>query len=981
MQRSPTPPRMLPLACLLLPLLSCAGTSSTTPARAPAGDSPASPSASPEASDEKLVPLDRRITTGKLDNGITYYVLPHKKPEKRAYLRLVVNAGSVLEDEDQQGLAHFVEHMALNGTKRFPKQEIIGLLEKAGMQFGPHVNATTTFDETFYKLKVPTDDEALLDKSFQILRDWAADITFDPVEIDKERGVIIEEHRSRRNAWLRLFEKSMPATFHGSRYVGRLPIGKPEIIKGAPPPTLTRYYKDWYRTDLMAVIAVGDFDVPSIVTKIRREFGSLTPATKPRPRPDTALPAHAETLISIEADAEMPSTSVSINTKVAKRRADRESDFRRFIGEYLYHTMLNDRLSEIQRKPDAPFLSASSGNAGYVRGGDSFVMHAAAKEGEADKAATALLRELLRVERHGFTATELERAKKTVIRLIQQMVKERDKQDGSSFVESLQSHFLEGVVESGPEKLLELAERFLPSYTAAEISQLARGWIQQGSRVVVINGPDGKKLPAPAGVKALIAAAEKSEITPYDDGGHRGPLLAKTPTPGKVVKTTTAADLGVTEWVLSNGVRVLVKPTTFQNDQVLLRAISPGGTSVVKDADFHNADFAPSVTWVSGIGDFDATSLNKALSSKIASVNTSVDDIEESLNGHASPQDLQTMFELAYLAMTSPRIEEPPFRAWRERESEQARTRRLNPRRAFSEDFNQFFTRNHPRRRPITPEVIKGLDQKRAVELYKERFADADDFTFFIVGNVELPTLQPMVETYLGSLPRKPQKERFRDVGIKHLAGPAEKRVVAGKDPKSLVVLVFHGDTRFSREDDEDLGALADGLEFRLRERMREELGSVYGVNIGGYLVRQPRPEFVMQISFDCAPENVDKLRATALAEIEKVRKAGVSEEVIEKLRSARRRAHETNLKENSFWLGTLVDYTRHGEDPRRALAIDDHVKRLTSARLQALAKKYVNPKKVVAGILMPEAGAAPAPAKTSQKSGPGQTPTASATR
>jgi zinc protease len=972
--RNGRPGRLRSLVCFVLPLAlaACAGNPAPrggTPLAAASGADPASTQAAAAAvaagdtpvSQGPALPLDARVKRGVLPNGLTYYVLPHRKPEKRAQLWLAVNTGSILEDDDQQGLAHFLEHMGFNGTRRFPKQDIVNFVEKAGMRFGPHLNAYTSFDETVYMLQVPTDTPELMDKGFQVLRDWAGDLTLDPAEVDKERGVVLEEWRLGRGAGMRLFEKQGPVIFSGSKYANRLPIGKPDIIKGAPRDTVARFYKDWYRPDLMAVVAVGDFDGPAVEKKIAAEFGTLPKPSSPRPRALEGLPRHAETLVTIETDAEMPNTSVSIYNKLPVRPKRSEADYRRMLAEQLYHGMLNSRLDELRRKPDAPFVGAASGMGSMVRSADMFSLWANAKEGKVEAAAEALLEELARVERHGFTTTELERAKKRLLRSARQAVVERDKQEARQFSAEIVRHFLQEETMPGPEGELALTEKLLPSYTAEELSQLAKGWVAGSSRVIAIQGPDKMKKPEKAQIQAIAQAVDKKDIKPYDDAQSAAPLLAGVPKAGKVVATRTIAEVGVTEWKLSNGAKVVVKPTTFKNDEVRIAGFSPGGHSLVKDTDYDSARFSGDIVQQAGLGPMDAVSLRKALSGKIVYVNSFVGELEEYAGAGGSPEDIKTMFELLYLAFTAPRKDEASFKSWQQRETEQVRNRRLSPERVFQEDMQLFMSQNHRRRQPTTPEVVEKVSLERALAVYQDRFKEAGDFTFVVVGNVELDKLKPLVETYLASLPAAGRKERWRDINVRWPRGKQSKTVVKGTEPKSRVMLAFLGDETWSRDKQDDMDMLSQVLQIRLRETLREEMGGVYGVGAGGGISRRPKQRYTFTVNFGCAPENVDKLKAKVLEEIAALQKNGIGEEYLEKIRQTRRRQHEINMKENGFWQSELEDAWRYGEDPRKILEIEPWIARVSSARVKAAARRYLRLDAYVQGTLNPESGARPA--------------------
>jgi len=939
-------------ACVwLLVLVACSG------APVPDGVEPSSTVKPPQPTIDALdqaLPLDTRVKKGKLDNGLTYYVLPHKKPENRAQIWLAVDAGSVLEDDDQRGLAHFVEHMGFNGTKRFPKQELIAFLEKAGIRFGADLNAYTSFDETVYKLQIPTDKPELVTRGISVLRDWADAVSFDAEEVEKERGVVLEEWRLGRGARMRLFDKQAAVTFHGSKYAERITIGKPEIIQRASRDTLVRYYRDWYRPDLMAVIAVGDFDGPDMEARIKAEFSSMPAATKPRPRTHVEVPAHAETLVSIETDREMPSTSVSISSKIPRRPEASARDYRRAIGEQLYGMMLNARFQEIQRDPNAPFLGAFAGASGLVRTADVFRQSATVKEDGIERGLGALLEEALRVERHGFTESELERAKKRILRQFEQSAKERDKSDASDFTAEIVRNFLEGEAMPGREAELVLVQRFLPTLTLTELNGLAKTFAA-GSRVITVAGPSTIAKPTPAAMLALEKSVASRDIQPYVDATPSGPLMKDAPTPGKVKRTNTIAELGVTEWELDNGVRVIVKPTDFSNDEVKMSAFSPGGTSLVKDADFIPAEFADEVVSQGGLGPFDAIGLRKALAGKVVSVRATISELEEGLAGSASVSDLETLLQMTHLSFTAPRKDDKAFSAWRVRETEGVKNRRLSPERMFQEDFLLFVTQDHFRRRPTTPETLEKVDLDKAMAFYRDRFSDAGDFTFLFVGNIDLERLKALSERYLASLPSTKRKETWRDVKVVLAAGTKTKVVEKGSEPKSLVNLVFHGKETWSRDTENDVRVLAEVLRHRLRQIMREDMGGVYGVQVAGSLRRRPRQDYQLSVSFGCSPDNVDKLKQAVFAEIKAIQEKGVADEYIAKIKAARLRSHETDRKDNSFWLRELERAYTYGDDPRVILDVAPMIEKISGARAQQAAKKYLHADQYILGVLKPE--------------------------
>ncbi len=901
------------------------------------------------------LPLNPAIETGTLPNGLTYYVLAHKVPAHRAQLWLAVNAGSVLEDDDQRGLAHFVEHMGFNGTRRFPKQALVDFLEKSGVQFGADLNASTGFDQTVYTLQVPTDRPELVTSGLGILRDWSDGVTFDPVEVEKERGVVLEEWRLGRGAGKRLLDKQAPVVFAGSRYAERSPIGKPEIIQGASRDAIVRFYKDWYRPDLMAVIAVGDFDDKAMVAQIRSEFASLAPATSPRPRPEAVVLPHPDPLVSIETDPEATSTRVSVMTEMPHRPDATRADYRRMLGERLYDTMLNARLDEIRRMPDAPFVSAGSGSGALVRTLDAFTQSATVTEDGVRAGLGSLLEEVLRVERGGFTATELSRAKANTLRAYARLVMEYPKSNGRALASEIVRNFLQKEAMPGPVVEHQLIVELLPTFTLEELNGLGKE-LDKGSRVITVTGPATMTPVTAADLLATTKSVEARDIAPYQDAVPTAPLIASPPAPGSVVATRTIPELSVTEWTLSNGARVVVKPTNIKNDEVLMTSFAPGGTSLAPDADYVSAEFAATVTSQAGLGALDPVALRKMLAGKVVSERPNIGELEQGISASGSPADLETMMQLVYLAYTSPRRDESTFRSWKARELEEAKDRLLSPEAAFRDEMLVFSMRNHPRRQPTTPAVIDRVDLDKAMSFYRDRFADASAFTFVLVGNLSLERTKSLVETYLASLPASHRNETYKDVDARWVPGVAKKEVARGTEPKSLVSLTFHGDEKWSRDAQNDMQMLGEVLRIRLREVLREDMGGVYGVSVGGAVTRRPRQQYRFSIAFGCAPENVAKLEAAVWAEIQEIQDKGIGDDYVAKVKEMRRRAHQTATSENAYWLRELSSAYAFGDDPKGILDFDSFVDKVGSDRVKAAAKKYLAKTQYVLGELRPAA-------------------------
>jgi zinc protease len=946
-------------ACLAaaLALVAC-GRPATVSRVEVAGVAPGTTAAGPPIDVTRLdaaSPLDARIRTGVLGNGLTYYVLPHTQPARRAYLWLVVNAGSVQEDDDQRGIAHLVEHMAFNGTARYAAHQIVDYLEGIGMSFGADLNAETSYDDTMYKLVVPTDDAAYVDTGLDILHEWAHAVAFDPVELDKERGVVREEWRLDRGAGTRIYDAHARVLFAGTRYAERSPIGTLAAIEGAPRDAVVRYYRDWYRPDLMAVIAVGDFAPDAVEAAIRTRFADLANPPAPRPRPAGAVPAATGTRISIVTDPEETDESVAIFNALPHQPETTVGDFRRGIGDALYSQMLDERLAELTDRPDSPMTYAGSATTDLTRDIDVFERQAGVKRGRMKAAVQALFTEVRRIERHGFTAGELDRAKRRLLRNIQQSARERDKRDAVEHVEELTRHFLEHELVPGREREAQMIEALLPSFSLAEVNAIGARWGGAGNRAILISGPAKVKPPRKADVEAWIAAVEAAPVTPWiDDVADRG-LLAAAPVPGTITHATERAAIGVTEWTLSNGARVVVKPTDFAIDEVQLSGFSPGGTSLADDAHLESARNAAAIVAQSGVGDLTAVQVDKLLSGKVVDVDTYIGELSERVRAQASVDDLEVMFQLLHAKLTAPRRDPTAFAAWKAQTVEWVRGWHVDPDRGFYDDLTRFLTRNHRRRRSPSLAAVRAVDLDAALAFYRDRFGDAGDFTFVIVGNVDLAALRPLVERYLASLPSAGRVESWRDPQITLRPGVTTRTVRRGREPKAMVRLVFHGDAAWSRDAELDAGLLADALDLRLFTLLREDLGGTYGVSVDGGIERRPRPRRTFAISFGCAPDRAKPLVRAVLAELARLAEAGVDDGVLAKLREQRIRGHETALRDNGYWLAGLADAYEHGDDPAAFTDVAPALARITNANLEAAAARFLATDQYVTAIRLPE--------------------------
>ncbi len=907
---------------------------------------------------DKVLPVSPAVKKGTLANGLTYYIRKNQEPKNRAELRLVINAGSVLETDKQVGLAHFVEHMCFNGTKNFRKQELVNFLEKSGVNFGADLNAYTSFDETVYQLQVPTDSPMVYQKAMQILEDWSHLVSFEPVEIDKERGVIVEEWRLGRGADARLRDKFFPIILKGSQYAKRLPIGTKANIDTAHYKTLTSFYKDWYRPDLQAVIVVGDIDVAETEKMIRRHFEKIPRATAPKPRKQFSIPAHADTRTAIFTDPEQPYNVVQIYyTQPEIRPAKTENEYRASIVRELFNQMMSSRLEEIAQKPDAPFLFGNSSYGHFIGDKDAFTLLAVAKTG---KDITASMQKLIteneRVKQHGFVQSELDRAVKASASRLENLYKERDKTKSAEVLQELIRNYLKGESIPGIEYEYALYQKFLPTITLQEVNGLISKWIRPTDRSVLITAPEKEKANLISSHEALALLDKPAgPLKKYEDKVASGPLLPVTPVAGKVVAEKKFDAIGTTEWTLSNGARVILKPTNFKNDDIQLSAISWGGSSLYSDADYVNAANAALVASVGGIGNLDIQSLQKELAGKNCYVGPSINNYMQGMNGSSTIKDLETAFQLLHGYFAAPRKDSNMFQVIQQQMMVQLANKDKDPGSVFSDSVSYIMSNYHPRRKPFTSETLKQLQLDRSFEIYKERFRNAGQFLFTFVGNFTTESIKPLVEQYIASLPSASQHDTWKDIGLRNPQGVINKVIRKGKENKASVRLYFTGNNVYNELDEMQLGQLCKALSIKLREVLREDAGGVYGVGVAGSMNREPVNNYSISIQFGCAPENVDKLVGMTMDEIKNTKANGVAAVNIEKVIAEQTRGLENDIKENSYWRHRLEQQFFRNNDPNKILATQELIKKITAERTKTLANQYFNEQNMAKLVLLPE--------------------------
>ena len=912
--------------------------------------------AAQQPSQSQPVPLDPLVRVGELPNGLRYFIRENGWPENRAELRLAVRIGSIRENDDQLGLAHFTEHMAFNGTRSFPKQELVNYLQSIGMRFGPDVNAYTSFDETVYMLQLPTDDPEFMQQGIAILGDWADAQALDPEEIDAERGVVIEEWRLRRGANARMMDRQLPVLLAGSRYAERLPIGTVEVLQSFPYETLRAFYEQWYRPDLMAVIAVGDFDADEVERMVRERFSQIEAPVAPADMPKYTVPDHDETFVTVATDPEATNNSLAIYHLVPRRDHLTFDGYRDRTVEGLYFAMLNARLSEIAQKPDAPFVGAGVGRGYFVETADAYQVAAAAKDGGIATGLEAVLTELERAARHGFTQSELDRARTNAITARERMYAQRERRTSASRADELVRHFINGEDAAGTEIEHEMQMRILPSVTLAEINELARTRPPAHNRVIMVNAPEkpGVEVPTEAELLAIAEAVRAKEIEPYVDAAVTQPLMAELPEPGAIVSESAVTELNVTEWQLDNGVHVVLMPTDHQKDQVLLRGFSPGGSSLVPDSLYTHAMLATTIAGIGGLGDLSMIDLRKVLTGKTAAASASIGSRTEAISGSSSRADIETMLQMVHLRFTAPRRDSAAFTSFLQANKTMLANRAASPQAAFADTIQVTMAQHHPRARPISADMFDDIDIDRALAIYRDRFADASDFTFVIVGDFDVDSIRPLVQRYLASLPSIGREEEGRDVGIRPPTGVVRRVVRAGTEPQSQTYISFTGPFEYSETESHVLASMGEVLQNRLRERLREALGGTYNVSVSAGGGREEPATYNVTIRFGSAPDRADELAAAIMADIAALQNDGPTVQEVEEVREAQRRSRELALKQNPFWVGSLSAAYQYDEDPRDILREGQRIDALTVDAIMNAARRYIDVSNYVHITLLP---------------------------
>ena len=961
-------------AFILFGIIACSPkvktTAVKTPTKAPDGIAVALNNAEKTSVDEKTefekallnkkLPIDPSFRKGVLENGMQYFIKKNSKPENRVELRLALKAGSIQEDEDQLGLAHFIEHMEFNGTEHFTANELVNYLEKVGTKFGPDLNAYTSFDETVYMLQVRTDVAKQLDTGLLVIYDWAGRALFDHEEIDKERGVVISEWRSRLSPGQRMMQQYLPVMYKGSRYAKRLPIGDPDIVKNADYETIKRFYREWYRPNLMAVIVVGDVDVDQMENKIKSMFAKTENPDVIREREEYKVPPQPGTVVSIVTDKEAPFTNVQILNKLPHLPVKNKADYLDNISRRLFNMMLNARLDEIKNTANPPFTYAFSGYSSDVGDIDMFRSWAMVPEGRALEALKTFAGENEKVLRFGFNATELEREKTNLLKSAERGLKEKDKTESRRYATKAVYHFLKGAPMMDAEQFYNFVKFNIDKINLVKVNALAKNWVKEDNRVVIITGPEkeGSVMPTEAEVLAVLKNSKTDEIKAYVDDAIDKPLFDKELTPAPIKASEQFSAYGIKRITLANGLDVYFKQTDFKNDEVRFSAYSPGGSSVYNNADYLQARFASNAIDEMGLGEFDNNQLKKLLTGKNVSASPGIGTLYDYFRGNSAVEDMETMFQLINLYFTSPRKDQTSFESFVNRNKGLYANLLKQPDYFFYDVQTKVQYGDNPRAGAFPrSQDFENLDLDKVYQIYKDRFSDAGDFKFFFVGKFDEAKLVYFITKYLGNLPTTNRNEKWVDRNVDMRKGAIQETIYHGEAPKTYVDITYHGGFDWSVDNQYVINSLVKVMSIKLRESLREDKGGVYGVGVRGSGYNEPKEKYNVNISFNSDPVKTDELLKATMNVINKLKTEGPDVEVMTKIKETQKQSKIKNLKENRYWLSKMSSMVQDNLDFSEITleTLEKRINKLTAEDIKNAAIKYLNEGNRIEILMYPE--------------------------
>lgn len=910
----------------------------------------------------KPAPTSPNVRTGKLSNGMTYYIQHNEEPKERASFYIIQNVGALLENDDQNGLAHFLEHMAFNGTQHFPGKGIINTLEKHGVQFGRNINAYTYYGETVYNLSdIPVKHAGLIDTCLLVLNDWSHYLLLTDQEIDAERGVITEEWRTRRTAAFRMQKQTFPVLFKDSKYAVRDVIGDLDVIKNFKYQTLRDFYHQWYRTDLQAIAIVGDIDADALEQKVKEMFSKIEPVQNPTKREFYEIPENKEPLYVLTTDKEADNYSVMlyIKQKATPPSAKNLNYLREQTIQQLFGMMTHDRINELLQKGTPPFITGGISYGTLVSGYNTLAISATAKSDQDDIAFKAIYTEAQRIYQNGFTPGELERAKSNYLTSIENRYKQRDKISNDEYAMDFKNNYIDGEPITSIDFDWEFVQKILPTISVEEVSAKAKTWFTPENRVIVVRGPEKPEAKHLSKEQALniIAELENSKIDAYVDQAVSSNLIKQELKGSKVKATKQLPDFGAVEWTLGNEAKVVFRKADYEKDQVSLQAISNGGSSKLDNNKVSSAMMLGQFIGTFGVGDYDATALKKALTGKKASVNIGLSELNESFTGSSTPKDFETMMQLLYLQFENPRFDKEAYQAMEGRFKAFIVNLANNPQKIMSDSLQLIMTCKSPRTKLLTPDLFKEISVEQMQEIYKDRFADAGDFTFFIVGNIEEETAKAMAEKYIGSLTNLPRKESWIDLNIE---GPKGKTVREIEIPlevkKSTVTVSFNARMDYNPQQNLLLSVFRDILNLRYTEEIREKEGGTYGVRVMTESQKFPKQEKGLSLMFDTDPDRAQRLKAIIYQEIEKIENNGPTAEDLDKAVKNLLKNREQAKLHNNYWMQALNSWYMYSVNPASADNYENILNKMTAADVQKFVKAFISKADVVDIVFKPKA-------------------------
>jgi len=905
------------------------------------------------------LPNDPELVTGQLANGLRYTIKVNKKPENRIAYRLLVNVGSVQEEEHERGLAHFTEHMAFNGTKHFSRTELREYLNSIGLGFAGGLNAGTGQDFTVYQLSSQADDSEQVHKSFLILSDWASGLKLNDDEIESERGIIIEEWRMGQGADERMDSATRPVLYAGSRYADRSPIGTYEVLSTFKPETIRNFYRTWYRPDLQELIIVGDLDPKEMIKLIEKHFGSMTMPEKPKELGVFPIPPHEEIKAVVATDAEASNHRMVITWKHERMETQTVEDYYQSLCRSIYFDMLGNRLSELSQKPDCPYAYAYNFAYNTTVSGSSNLLYVFLNGNTGDKALQIILTEAERAKRHGFSQGEMDRAKQRILRNAERAMLEQNNQLSEQLVWRYVSDARRKNPMMSPQQAYALTEALLPRIDLASVIDLPDLLMPDKNMVIELTGPEKEELKYPESSTLIKIATEmrNAEIEPWVDEVIEEPLITEIPKAKKLKKEKLIPELGFKEWTLANGVKVYTKKTDFKADEILLSARKAGGYSVLPVQDMQTAIMCGEIVTNSGFGSFDQIRLGKALAGKIASGSFEVRDYSQAIRGSTSPQDLELMFQMLYQYIQAPRRSKDDFDSFIQRKRSFIENRLLDPESVFYDSLRLFFYDNNPYAKEINLPDLMSIKQDRAYEIFAQLYGDFKDFEFVIVGNFDEAKLKEMCNIYLANLPTGKSKiKAYKDLGLRIKPGKRNLVVNIGKDPKGSAWHVFSRPADFSSQEKLNVAAVDLVLDERLGERIREQMSGVYVVSSYFMLTKHPKPYFEGYAVLYCSPERMDELNTEIVKLLNDLKPGNITEEELTYVKNTLLRRLDADLISNRYWLNSAQNILWNKEDPAFYANYKDRINALTTKDLNATAQKYlVHDENLISGIKLPQ--------------------------